>query len=136
MYGSGELLAFAAGADVLVVITPLTGSTRGLVDAAVLASQPDGALIVNVAGGAVIDSAALTAEVTSGRLKCAMDVFDPDPIPPDHPRWLAENALVTPHVGDNTSAFEMRIVALLGKQLTAPASDQDPQNLVQRGRFA
>lgn len=136
VHGSDELVALAAGADVLVVITPLTESTAGLVDAAVLASLPDGALVVNVARGPVVDSAALTAEVTSGRLKCAIDVFDPEPMPADHPLWRSANALITPHIGGNTSAFETRIVALLDKQLAALASNQAPENLVQRGRFS
>jgi phosphoglycerate dehydrogenase-like enzyme len=136
IHGSDELVDLASATDVLVVITPLTEATTGLVDAAVLASMPDGALVVNVARGPVVDSAALTAEVVSGRLKCAIDVFDPEPMPADHPLWLAENALVTPHIGGNSSAFEPRIAALLKNQLTAFATDQTPVNLVQLGGFA
>jgi len=136
IHGSDELVDLASSADVLVVITPLTEATTGLIDAATLASMPDGALVVNVARGAVVDSAALTAEVVSGRLKCAIDVFDPEPLPANHPLWLAENALVTPHIGGNTSAFEPRIAALLKDQFEALASGGTPRNLVQLGRFA
>jgi phosphoglycerate dehydrogenase-like enzyme len=136
IHGSDELVDLASSAEVLVVITPLTEATTGLIDAAVLARMPDGALVVNVARGGVVDSAALTAEVVSGRLKCAIDVFDPEPLPANHPLWLAENALVTPHVGGNTSAFEPRIAALLRSQFEAFASGATPRNLVQLGGFA
>jgi phosphoglycerate dehydrogenase-like enzyme len=101
----------------------------------VLAALPDGALVVNVARGAVVDSEALTAEVVSGRLACAIDVFDPEPLPQGHPLWTAENALVTPHVAGNASAFEPRIVRLLTSQLAALASGEPPANLVERGIF-
>lgn len=135
VHGTDELVDLAGGADVLIVITPLTDETRGLIGAEVLAAMPDGALVVNVARGPVVDSAALTAEVVSGRLHCAIDVFDPEPMPTDHPLWQAENALITPHVGGNTSAFEPRVVALLSRQLTAIAAGQTPDNLVQHGPF-
>jgi phosphoglycerate dehydrogenase-like enzyme len=133
VHGSDELVELARTAEVLIVITPLTEATRGLIDAQVLAALPDGALVVNVARGAVVDSAALTREVVSGRISCAIDVFDPEPIPADHPLWQAENALITPHVGGDTSAFQPRIVRLLKRQLAALGSGSEPENLVQRG---
>jgi phosphoglycerate dehydrogenase-like enzyme len=136
VHGTQELVALAATADVMVVITPLTTQTRHLINARVLAALPAGALVVNVARGAVVDSDALTAEVVKGRLKCAIDVFDPEPIPADHPLWTAENALITPHIGGNTSAFYPRVVRLLKSQLQALARGGVPDNLVQRGPFA
>ena len=131
--GTEELVELARNADVLIVITPLTEATRGLIGREVLAALPDGALMVNVARGAVVDSEALTAEVVSGRISCAIDVFDPEPIPADHPLWRADNALITPHIGGNTSAFFPRIVRLLKRQLTALSTGTEPENLVQRG---
>lgn len=135
VHAVAELTSLATTADVLVVITTLSDDTKGLIGADVLANLPDGALVVNVARGAVVDSAALTAEVVSGRLRCAIDVFDPEPLPAGHPLWLAENALVTPHLGGNTSAFEPRILKLLTRQLAALAAGEAPANLVQRGSF-
>ncbi|MHB1173183.1 MAG: 2-hydroxyacid dehydrogenase [Lacisediminihabitans sp.] len=135
IHGSEELVALAAAAEILVVITPLTKQTHHLISAQVLAALPAGALVVNVARGAVVDSDALTAEVVKGRLKCAIDVFDPEPIPADHPLWSAENAVITPHVGGNTSAFYPRVVRLLKRQLQAFARGEVPDNLVQRGPF-
>ncbi|UNK46623.1 2-hydroxyacid dehydrogenase [Arthrobacter sulfonylureivorans] len=135
VHGTEELQELAASHEVVVVITPLTEATRGLIDAAVLAALPDGALVVNVARGPVVDTDALTAEVVSGRLSCALDVTDPEPLLPDHPLWRAANALITPHLGGDSTAFEPRIVQLLKEQLAAVAVGKAPRNLVQPGRF-
>ncbi|WP_026553127.1 2-hydroxyacid dehydrogenase [Arthrobacter sp. H20] len=133
VHGSDELVVLAGQADVLIVITPLTGATRGLIDAEVLAAMPDGALVVNVARGAVVDSEALTAEVVSGRLSAALDVFDPEPVPEGHALWAAPGALITPHSGGNTGAFWPRMIRLLKRQLDSFAAGKEPANLVQRG---
>ncbi len=135
VHGADELVELAGAAEVLVVITPLSDATHHLVNAEVLPAMPDGALVVNVARGAVVDSEALTAEVVGGRLRAAIDVFDPEPIPEDHPLWTAEGALIVPHNGGNTSAFYPRIVKLLKSQLRKLAAGGRPDNLVQPGPF-
>lgn len=135
VHGSDELVQLAAEAEVLVIITLLNEHTRHLVNAEVLAAMPDGALVVNVARGAVVDSEALTAEVVSGRLHAALDVFDPEPIPADHPLWTSNNAIITPHVGGRSSALMPRMVRLLKDQLTRVAAGELPRNLVQAGPF-
>lgn len=136
VHGSDELIDLAARHDVLIVITPLSDSTRGLVGKELLAALPDGALVINVARGAVVDSEALTEEVVSGRLRAAVDVFDPEPIPGGHPLWSTENAIITPHNGGNTGAFWPRVVRLLRGQLEALAAGKEPDNLVVRGGWA
>jgi phosphoglycerate dehydrogenase-like enzyme len=133
VHGTDELVALAPRHDVLIVITPLNAATQRLIDAQVLAALPDGALVVNVARGAVVDTDALTAEVLSGRLRAALDVVDPEPLPADHPLWHAPGAIITPHVGGNTGAFWPRIVKLLRSQLAALAAGERPANLVQPG---
>ncbi|MGO4236126.1 2-hydroxyacid dehydrogenase [Pseudarthrobacter sp. YAF2] len=135
VHASSKLAELARTHDVLVAVTPLNDHTHKLVDATVLAALPDGALVVNVGRGPVVDTAALTAEVVSGRLHCALDVVDPEPLPADHPLWSAPNALITPHIGGNASAFEPRIVKLLAAQLKALANGEWPGNLVQAGPF-
>ncbi len=100
-----ELPSLLPDADVVVLSTPLTDSTRHLVDAGFLARMKDGALLVNVARGPVVDTKALLTEVESGRLTAALDVTDPEPLPRDHPLWRAPGVLITPHVGGPTSAF-------------------------------
>lgn len=136
VHGTDELVDLAASADVMVLITPLNEQTRHLVDARVLAALPDGALVVNVARGGVVDTAALTAEVSSGRLKAALDVVDPEPLPADHPLWKAPNAIITPHVGGNSEAFTPRIQEFLRRQAARLAEGREPLNLVQRGPWA
>jgi phosphoglycerate dehydrogenase-like enzyme len=96
---SGLRALLARSRDV-VVAAALTDRTRGLLDAAALARLRDGATVVNVARGGLIDLPALTREVRSGRLRCALDVTDPDePLPLRHPLRRARGAVLTPHVG-------------------------------------
>jgi len=117
-------------ADVVVLSTPLTEETRGLADAAFLGRMRDGALLVNVARGPVVDTDALLAELTSGRLKAALDVTDPEPLPPDHPLWRAPGVLVSPHVGGNSTAFLPRAYQLLADQLGRYAAGEPLANVV------
>ncbi|MHA7219848.1 2-hydroxyacid dehydrogenase [Arthrobacter sp. MDT1-48-3] len=135
VHGSDELVDLAPHHDVVIVITPLTDATRGLVGREVLAALPDGALVVNVARGAVVDTEALTREAMAGRLKAALDVVDPEPLPEGHPLWSAPGVIITPHVGGNTGAFPPRILALLRRQVELLGSGQEPTNLVRRGAW-
>lgn len=115
--GVDELPALLPQADVVILVVPLTGATRGMVDGAFLAAMPDGALLVNAARGPVVDTAALTAEVASGRLAAALDVTDPEPLPADHPLWDLPNVLLTPHVGGSVRGLLPRAYRLAGAQL-------------------
>jgi phosphoglycerate dehydrogenase-like enzyme len=130
VHGYDRLPDLVAAADVVVLCVPLLPETTGLVDAAFLARMPDGALVVNVARGAVVDTEALLAEVVSGRLRAAMDVTDPEPLPPGHPLWSTPGVLISPHVGGNTSAFLPRAYALLADQLERFAAGQPLLNVV------
>ncbi|WP_030333998.1 2-hydroxyacid dehydrogenase [Streptomyces sp. NRRL B-1381] len=125
-----ELPALLPESDVVILSTPLNPSTRGLVDAEFLAAMPDGALLVNVARGGVVHTKALLAELESGRLRAALDVTDPEPLPAGHPLWHAPNVLITPHVGGSTSAFEPRAKRLLAAQLTRFAAGEPVENVV------
>ncbi|MEV6106713.1 2-hydroxyacid dehydrogenase [Streptomyces sp. NPDC051940] len=117
VHAMDEIPALLPDADVVVLVTPLTDETRGLADAEFLARMKDGALLVNVARGPVVDTKALLAEVESGRLRAALDVTDPEPLPPGHPLWDAPGVLISPHVGGPTSAFLPRAKRLLAGQL-------------------
>ncbi|MFF4831615.1 2-hydroxyacid dehydrogenase [Streptomyces sp. NPDC001315] len=112
-----ELASLLPEADVVILATPLTDSTRGLVDGGFLARMKDGALLVNVARGPVVDTKALLAELESGRITAALDVVDPEPLPQGHPLWHAPGLLISPHVGGPTSAFLPRAKRLLVDQL-------------------
>ncbi|OIJ67969.1 2-hydroxyacid dehydrogenase [Streptomyces mangrovisoli] len=111
------LPALLPEADVVILSTPLNDATRGLAGPEFLARMKDGALLVNVARGAVVDTEALLAEVTTGRICAALDVVDPEPLPPEHPLWSAPGVLISPHVGGPTSAYLPRAKRLLVDQL-------------------
>ncbi|MFE1172663.1 2-hydroxyacid dehydrogenase [Streptomyces sp. NPDC058773] len=125
-----DLPALLPEADVVVLATPLTDATRGLVGRDFLARMKAGALLVNVARGGVVDTAALLAELESGRLYAALDVTDPEPLPAGHPLWHAPGVLVTPHVGGPSSAFLPRAKRLLRDQLTLFAAGEPLRNVV------
>ncbi|MGW7573213.1 2-hydroxyacid dehydrogenase [Streptomyces sp. NPDC054765] len=125
-----DVSALLPDADVVVLATPLTEATRGLVGTDFLARMKDGALLVNIARGAVVDTKALLAELESGRLRAALDVTDPEPLPPGHPLWHAPGVLITPHVGGPSSAFLPRAKRLLRDQLTLFAAGEPLRNVV------
>ena len=119
--------------DIVVVSVPLSEQTQQLVDAKFLAAMPDGALLVNVARGAVADTDALLAETSSGRLRAALDVTDPEPLPADHPLWTVPGVLITPHVGGASSAMFPRMVRLVKQQIGLMLEGKEPVNVVLGG---
>ncbi|MFD8783744.1 2-hydroxyacid dehydrogenase [Kitasatospora sp. NPDC059599] len=134
VHAMAELPSLLPRADAVVLTVPLTERTRGLVDAGLLARLRDGAVVVNVGRGAVVDTAALLAELHSGRLWAALDVTDPEPLPPGHALWTAPNTLISPHVAATTSAFRPRALALVRVQLARYAAGEPLANVVSAGR--
>ncbi|MCI2957083.1 2-hydroxyacid dehydrogenase [Agromyces atrinae] len=125
-----ELPELLPTADIVVIGVPLSPETRGMVDAEFLAAMPDGALLVNIARGPVVDTDALLAELTSGRLRAALDVTDPEPLPTGHPLWSAPNLLISPHVGGDSNAMMPRMAALLRSQIELMLAGDEPRNVV------
>lgn len=119
--------------DIVFLILPLSDSSRGLFNADRLAKMKDGALLVNVARGPVVDTDALLAELNSGRLFAALDVTDPEPLPSGHPLWSAPNLLLVPHVGGNSEAFVPRGRALIESQLQLLADGKVLEHIVAQG---
>jgi phosphoglycerate dehydrogenase-like enzyme len=106
IHASTDLAELAAVTDALVLVTPLTDDTRGLVDGSVLASLPSGSWLVNIGRGAVVDEAALVASLRSGQLAgAALDVFATEPLPPEHPLWAMSNVIVSPHIGGDAPGW-------------------------------
>jgi phosphoglycerate dehydrogenase-like enzyme len=128
--GVDELASLLPEADIVILAVPGSSSTRHLLDAEALAALPDGALVVNVARGAVVDTDALLAELQSGRLRAALDVTDPEPLPSDHPLWHAPNTIITAHQGGNTDAVYPRVAALIRRQLEHLLAGEDLENVV------
>ena len=116
--------------DCVVLLVPLTASTRNLVDSAFLAAMKDGALLVNVARGPVVNTEALCAELASKRLFAALDVTDPEPLTQGHPLWNFENCTVIPHVGGDSTAFQPQARAFLAEQFQRIAKGQQPINII------
>ncbi len=125
-----ELPDLLPQADVVVLIVPGTEETKGLFDAAMLGRLKDGALLVNMARGAVVDTDALVAELESGRIRAALDVVDPEPLPADHPLWRAPHLLLAPHVGGNSSAMHPRAMKLVREQLHRLAAGEPLANVM------
>lgn len=113
-----DLPGLLPDADIVVLALPLDERTRGLVDAAFLARLADGTLLVNLSRGPVVDTEALVAAVGTGRIRAALDVTDPEPLPVGHPLWTLPGVLISPHVGGNSTAFLPRARRLVSEQLT------------------
>lgn len=133
VHGIDRLPELLPRADVLAISVPLTAATRHLVDVEALALLPDGALVVNVARGAVVDTDALLAECASGRLRAALDVTDPEPLPDGHPLWSTPGVLVVPHVGGASPASYPRMGRYLHRQLTAYRDSGHLEHVVHTG---
>ena len=125
-----DIDALLPDADVVVAMLPDDESTRHIIDAQFLAKLGDGTVIVNVGRGGSVNTDALLAELTSGRLRAALDVTEPEPLPADHPLWSAPGLLLTPHVAGSTAGAWERAWAVAMHQIEIFASGECPPNLV------
>jgi phosphoglycerate dehydrogenase-like enzyme len=132
VHSVAELPYLVGQADAVVVLAPLTSETTGLVDAALLGRMRDGALFVNAGRGGVVDTAALVAELRSGRLRAVLDVVDPEPLPDDHPLWDLALA-ITPHNAGDSLAADERAVRFGAEQLGRFARGEPLLNVVREG---
>jgi phosphoglycerate dehydrogenase-like enzyme len=132
VYGIDALGDVLGLADVVVVAVPLSAETNHLVNATFLAAMADDALLVNVSRGRVADTNAILAEARRGRLRFALDVTDPEPLPKGHELFALENVLISPHVGGATSAMAPRMARLLNEQVHRLGAGEEPLNVVLR----
>ncbi len=130
--GISELPDLLPAADIVVLAVPLNAKTTGLVDDSFLSQMREGSLLVNVARGGVVDTEALMRHAQQGRIRAAMDVTDPEPLPPEHPLWRIPGVLISPHVGGDTSAFLPRARALVEQQINRWRSGEPLAHIVQR----
>ena len=130
VHGIEELAALLPDVDVVILILPGTSETRGLVDAEFLGRMKEGALLVNVARGSVVVTDDLVAALEAGRVRAALDVTDPEPLPEGHPLWSAPGVLVTPHVGGATPAMWPRAHRLVAEQLGRFARGEELANVM------
>ena len=117
-------------ADIVILTTPLTSETRHLINAARLARMKRGALLVNAGRGGVVDTEALVPALNRGRIRAALDVTDPEPLPPDHPLWRAPNLMITPHLATDTPRFMGRAFAFAAEQAQRFARGEALRNII------
>jgi len=117
-------------ADIVILITPLTKGTRHLINAQRIARMKRGALLVNVGRGGVVETDALVEALNGGRLRAALDVTDPEPLPPEHPLWRAPNLMITPHLTTDTPRFMGRAFAFAAAQAQRFVQGQKLLNIV------
>ncbi|MES2093578.1 MAG: NAD(P)-dependent oxidoreductase [Actinomycetota bacterium] len=130
IHSIADLPQLLGRADIVVLGVPLTEETTGMVDAAFLAHLKPGALLVNVSRGAIVDTDALTDAVRSGALRAALDVVEPEPLPPDHPLWILPGVIITPHIGGNISSMPSRVDPLVREQIERLLNNLEPLNIV------
>lgn len=128
---SDELPSLLGLADIVVVLLPLTPATTGLLDRDLLALMRPGALLVNAARGPIVDTDALVELLQAGRIRAALDVTDPEPLPADHPLWEAPGVLITPHFAGDTRGAERRAFALVGNQVRRYMRGEPLANVVE-----
>lgn len=129
VYGVDDLPELLRSADIVVLVLPETPATVRLFGAAHLAALPDDALVVNVGRGRTVDTAALRAELASGRLRAALDVVDPEPLPSDDSLWSLPNVLVTPHVAGGSATFYPRAKRFVAEQVRRFADGEPLRNV-------
>jgi phosphoglycerate dehydrogenase-like enzyme len=132
IYASESLPELLPEADIVIIAVPLDEDTTGLVDDDFLSRMREGALFVNIARGPVADTDALLRHASSGRLRLALDVTDPEPLPDGHPLFALPNVLISPHVGGATSAAIPRLTRLVNIQIKRLLDGEEPINVVLR----
>ena len=130
VHGIDAIEALLPQADVVIVALPHTAWTEKLVDARFLSQLGDGALLVNIGRGPIVDTEALLQELDRGQLRAALDVTDPEPLPSGHPLWTAPNCVVTPHMAGDTGEFLKLVSELAVRQVRGMLAGDEPFNIV------
>ena len=131
VHAANELDSLLPRADVVVLILPATDESRGMIGGRQFAMMRQGALLVNAARGPVVNTDALVEALRSGRIRAALDVTDPEPLPEGHPLWSCPNLLITPHVGASTPEFAPRALRTAADELRRYMKGEPLQNVVQ-----
>lgn len=130
VHGVDEMPGLLPAAEIVIVTLPGGEGTRHIVDDEFLSALPDGSLVVNVGRGSLIDTEALVSHVERGRVRAALDVTDPEPLPEGHALWSLPGVLIAPHVGGATTAMRPRIARLVRRQIEHLRAGEPPENVV------
>jgi len=131
VYAVSDLESLLPQAHVVILILPSTLDSYKLIGARQLALMPQGALLVNAARGPIVDTDALVAALNEGRIRAALDVTDPEPLPDGHPLWSCPNLLLTPHIGGSSPQFAARSLHIAAGELRRYMAGEPLQNIVQ-----
>ncbi|HVU48467.1 MAG TPA: 2-hydroxyacid dehydrogenase [Terracidiphilus sp.] len=131
VYPVSELDTILPRADVVVLILPSTPDNRWLIDRAQLALMPQGALLVNAARGPIVNTDALVEALNASRVRAALDVTDPEPLPEGHPLWSCPNLLITPHIGASSPQFSPNALRTAAEELRRYMRGEPLRNVVQ-----
>jgi phosphoglycerate dehydrogenase-like enzyme len=131
VHAVSELDSLLPRAEVVVLILPATAETRGLIGSRQFELMRPGALLVNAARGPIVDTDALVVALKSGRIRAAIDVTDPEPLPEGHPLWSCPNLLLTEHVGASTPQFSPRALSIAAGELRRYMNGEPLHNVVQ-----
>ena len=131
VHAVGDLDSLLPQAEIVVLILPSTAESNRLIGARQLALMPQGALLVNAARGPVVDTDALVDALNAGRIRAALDVTDPEPLPEGHPLWSCHNLLITPHVAGSSPQFTPRALRVAADELRRYINVEPLQNVVQ-----
>ncbi|TDI58632.1 MAG: D-2-hydroxyacid dehydrogenase [Alphaproteobacteria bacterium] len=135
VYPSEQTAKLVEQADYLVLVAPLTDETRGLFDADMIARMKPNAVMVNLSRGGIVDETAIAKALTEGAIKgAAIDVFEQEPLPSDHPLWGVPNTIITPHMAAADDAYIANITKIFAENITRINSGQPLINEVDRYR--
>jgi phosphoglycerate dehydrogenase-like enzyme len=130
VHAATELPGLVDGHDIVVITAPLNEATRGLVDKSFLAAMDDGAMLVNAGRGQIVDTDALVTELRAGRLRAALDVTDPEPLPGDHPLWTCPGVIISPHSARTVPGTNALCYVVAAQQITTFIEGGVPSNIV------
>lgn len=131
VYGAAELDSLIPQAQIIVLILPSTADSHHLIGACQLGLMKQGTLLVNAARGPIVDTEALVEALNAGRIRAALDVTDPEPLPIDHPLWKCPNLLITPHIGGSSTRFAPRSIKTAEDELRRYMAGEPLRNVVQ-----
>jgi phosphoglycerate dehydrogenase-like enzyme len=131
VHAVSELNALIPNAEIVILILPHTAESHGMFGAEQFALMAQGSLLVNAARGPIVQTDALVKALDSGRIRAALDVTDPEPLPPDHPLWKCPNLLITPHVAGSTPQFSPRAIQIAADQVRRLLAGEPLANIVQ-----
>ena len=131
VHAANELECLLPRADVIILILPATAESNKLIGAPQFALMRQGALLVNAARGPIVETDALVEALNAGRVRAALDVTEPEPLPEGHPLWRCPNLLLTPHIGGSSPEFTPRALRTAADELRRYIAGEPLQNVVQ-----